>query len=200
MTEARIGRLLGACLHQAITDVLPQRLEFYEHWLHFEGLRDGSIGLAPTTAVVGFLRTEGQAYEAVVVRAGQLAAEWSVQSLPRFRRRAIDWLPRRLRTRAALRIAADVVRSVSSASRASARLRRNQARLDVVSSLFCTVRETQPAPLCGFYVGVATGALAQFGIAASGRVERCRAVGGATCVITLDIGAAGSAAKPALAA
>ncbi len=197
MTEARVGRLLGACLHQAIVDVLPQRLEFYEHWLHSEGLRDGSIGLAPTIAVVGFLRTEGQAYEAVVVRAGQLAAEWTVQSLPAFRRRAIDWLPRRFRTRAALRIAADVVRSISSASRASSRLRRNQARLDVVSSLFCTVREAQPAPLCGFYVGVATGALAQFGIAASGRVEHCRAVGGSTCVITLDIGTAADAAVAA---
>jgi hypothetical protein len=62
------------------------------------------------------------------------------------------------------------------------------------------VRETQTTPLCGFYVGVATGALAQFGIAAKGQVERCRAVGGATCVITIDIGAAGTAADPAVAA
>jgi hypothetical protein len=180
--------------------VLPQRLEFYEHWLHSEGLRDGSIGIAPITAVVGFLRTEGQAYDAVVKRAGQLAAEWTIQSLPAFRRRALNWLPRRLRTRAALRIAAGVVRSISSGSRASSRLRRNQARLDVVSSLFCHVRETQTAPLCGFYVGVATGSLAQFGIAASGRVERCLAVGGPTCVITLDIGAAGTIIDPAMAA
>ena len=49
MTEARIGRLLPACLHQAISDVLPERLEYYEEWLSPDGLRDGSIGLAPVT-------------------------------------------------------------------------------------------------------------------------------------------------------
>ena len=200
MTEVRVGRLVGACLHQAIVDRLPQRLEFYEHWLRSESLRDGSIGLAPITAVMGFLRTEGQAYDPVVVRAGELAAEWTIQSMPAFRRRLVHWLPKRLRTRAALRIAAGVVRLVSSTSRASSRLRRHQARLDVVSSLFCTVRETTAAPLCGFYVGVATRALAEFGIAAQGRVDKCRAAGGATCVITLDLGAAAPAATSPIAA
>ena len=200
MTEARIGRLLGACLHEAIGEVLPQRLDFYEHWLHSDGLRDGTIGLAPITAVIGFLRTEGQAYDAVVVRAGELAAQWSVQSMPAVRRRTIRWLPRRLRARAALRLAAGVVRSVSSHSRASSRVRRQQARFRVASSLFCAVREAAHAPLCGFYVGVATKTLAEFGVAARGRVDECRALGGTTCVITLDIGAAGAASGPALAA
>jgi hypothetical protein len=199
MTEARVGRLLGACLHEAIGDVLPQRLEFYEHWLHSDGLRDGTIGLAPITAVIGFLRTE-PAYHAVVVRAGELAAAWSIQTMPAFRRRTIRWLPARLRARAALRIAAAVVRSVSSHSRASSRLRRHRARFDVTSSLFCSVREASQAPLCGFYLGVATRALAEFGIAASGQVDACRAVGGATCVITLEMGAAGAVRGPAAAA
>ncbi|MEO8070473.1 MAG: hypothetical protein ABI652_03655, partial [Acidobacteriota bacterium] len=99
MTDTRTGRLLAACLHQAIVDVLPQRLDFYENWLHSEGLRDGSIGLAPITAVVGFLRTEGAAYDAVVARAGQLAADWTVASLASVPRRVIIWLPRRLRAR-----------------------------------------------------------------------------------------------------
>jgi hypothetical protein len=200
MTEARIGRLLGACLHEAIGDVLPQRLEFYEHWLHSEGLRDGAIGLAQLTAVLGFLRTEGRAYEAVMVRAGELAARWSVQSMPTFRRRTIGWLPRPLRTRAALRLAGRIVRSVSSHSRASSRLRRQEARIKLRSSIFCTVRDTSEVPLCSFYVGVATGTLAEFGIAARGRVETCRAQGGATCEITLEIAAAGAAGGSAAAA
>ena len=85
MTEARVGRLLAACLHQAILDDLPQRIEFYEHWLHSEGLRDGNIGLSPMIAVLGFLRTEGDAYDLVASRAGQLAAEWTVTSLSGFR-------------------------------------------------------------------------------------------------------------------
>ena len=40
MTEAGIGRVLVASLHQGIADVLPTRLEFYENWLHPEGLRE----------------------------------------------------------------------------------------------------------------------------------------------------------------
>lgn len=41
MTEAGIGRLLPASLHQAIADVLPTRLEFYEAWVNPAGLRIG---------------------------------------------------------------------------------------------------------------------------------------------------------------
>src|SRR5262249_8459046 len=39
MSEARIGRVLVASLHQAIADLLPTRLEFYENWLNVAGLR-----------------------------------------------------------------------------------------------------------------------------------------------------------------
>src|SRR5580692_1067588 len=62
MIDARVGRLLAASLHQAIADELPQRLEFYEGWLRGQAMRDGTIGLAPITGVLGFLRTEGDAY------------------------------------------------------------------------------------------------------------------------------------------
>jgi hypothetical protein len=188
MTEARVGRLVPACLHQAIQDALPLRLDFYEHWLHSEGLHDGSIGLAPLTAVLGFLRTEGDGYNHVVERAGALAAEWTVASMSPFRRRIVAALPRPLRVRAALRLACDIVRQVSSSSQAKRRVRRGQAYLDVESSLFCSVREKQRAPLCNFYAAAAAEALRAFGVSASGRAERCRAVEGTTCSMTIDIG------------
>jgi hypothetical protein len=200
MTEARIGRLLAACLHGAIVDRLPRRLEFYEHWLTSDGLRDGNIGQAPVSAVLGFLRTEGPAYDEVTFRAGELAAVWTVASLPPSRRRAIGWLPRRWRARAALRIAARIIRSLQSSSRASTRVRRNSARLEVISSLFCTVREAQAAPLCRFYVALAVETLRQFGISAAGRTERCRAVGGSTCLVVLELSDAEVAPDPAIAA
>ena len=71
MSEPRIGRVLVASLHQAIADVLPERLEFYENWLSSSGLREGTIGLAPLSAVLSFLRGEGAAlYDQVTRRAG----------------------------------------------------------------------------------------------------------------------------------
>ena len=37
VSEPRIGRVLVASLHQAIADLLPTRLEFYENWLNVAG-------------------------------------------------------------------------------------------------------------------------------------------------------------------
>src|SRR5262249_25203827 len=197
MTEGRVGRLLAPCLHQAILDVIPQRLDFYEHWLHSEGPRDGSIGLSPMIAVLGFLRTEGEAYDPVVSRAGQLAAEWTVTSLPAFERRAIAWLPRPLRARAALRVAARIVRSTCSSSKASSRVRRREAKFTVKSSLFCDVREHQASPLCGFYRDEVVRTLNALGVPAAGRGGRCHAVNGDVCLLTLDLLGADTAADPA---
>lgn len=200
MTEVRIGRLLAACLHEAISEGIPERIDFYEYWLSSEGLRDGSIGLAPMTAVIGFLRTEGEAYDRVMRRAGQLAATWTVASLAPVRRRTIAWLPRGLRARAALRLAAGIVRQISSTSRASTRVRGQHARVEVTASLFCSVRDAQAAPLCGFYMAVAVETLHLFDLGAVARIERCRAVQGATCLVAIDLANAESATDPALAA
>ena len=50
-----------ACIRRSPT-CLPDRLEFYENWLTVPGLREGTIGLAPLSAVLSFLRLEGEAY------------------------------------------------------------------------------------------------------------------------------------------
>src|SRR6266567_8564025 len=105
MAETRIGRVLVASLHQAIADLLPTRLEFYENWLNVAGLREGTIGLAPLTAVLSFLRTEGAAYHLITARAGEYAAAWTFESVPSIERRVVRALPTPLRARAALRTA-----------------------------------------------------------------------------------------------
>jgi len=202
MTDARVGRLLPACLHQAIADELPDRLEFYEHWLRSDTLRGSAIGLAALSAVTGFLRTEGQAYDAVMTRAGDLASEWHLQSVSALRMRAIRILPSTLRARAAVRLATALVQSTSGSPRATARLRRGAVRLDVVRSPFCHVRERAEGPLCGFYLALLVGTLRQFGIAAHGRVDRCGAVDAeqGDCVLVVELDGAASATAPAIAA
>lgn len=200
MTEVHLGRLLAASLHQAIGEILPMRLDFYENWLHSEGLRDGSIGMAPMIAILGFLRTEGDAYERVVSRAGDLAAEWTLLSFSPTRRRVIAALPRFFRLRAAVRAARDVALAVSSGSRVSSRVRGSSVRLEFAASLFCAVRGVQTLPLCGFYRALAARTLATFALPAQARVDQCRAMGADTCVVVLDIGAAQAAPEPAVAA
>jgi hypothetical protein len=186
MIDAHVGRLLPACLHQAIADELPQRLEFYEEWLRGQGMRDGSIGLAPISGVLGFLRTEGEAYGRVVTRAGCLAAEWSLPNLSPVRRRMIGALPRALRARAALRVVDAIARDVCSSTRAVSRVRRGVATMSVRESPFCLAREPQPQPLCGFYAALGAETLRQFGLAAEGRAETCRSAAGDGCRIVID--------------
>src|SRR6195256_6251148 len=105
MGEAGIRRFLPARLHQGIADILPMRLAFYENWLNAEGLREGTIGLAPLYAVLSFLRQEGEAYRLITTRAGEYAAEWTVQSMPAMQRGMIKAAPVWLRRRMLLRLA-----------------------------------------------------------------------------------------------
>lgn len=200
MTDGRVGRLLPACLHDAIAELLPQRLDFYEEWLDPDDMRDGTVTLAATSAVLSFLRTEGDAYERVMQRAGTLAADWTVSSLPAWRRRFVSGLPRALRVRSAVRVAASVARAVLNTSHAKSRVRRGKAWLDVTASLFCTVREPQRLPLCGFYAAVAVETLRRLGVPAQARVEQCRAVNGSTCRVLVEPFSAEAAPDPAIAA
>ena len=164
MKEATIGRVLVASLHQGIADILPTRLGFYENWLNAEGLREGTIGLAPLYAVLSFLRQEGEAYNIITTRAGEYAAEWTVQSLPPPRRAMIRAAPSWLRRRLLIRLARQLVRETYHGSRAIARMRNGTANVDVRASVFCTVREPVPHPLCGFYAAAFTRLMTLFNV------------------------------------
>jgi hypothetical protein len=178
MSEPRIGRVLVASLHQAIADVLPTRLEFYENWINITGLREGTIGLAPLSAVLSFLRTEGDAYKSITTRAGEYAGDWTVSTLTPLERRFIRALPASLRARAALRVARMLVRSTYPGSRAIVRLKGTAASIDLRGSLFCEVRETSMVPLCGFYAAAIGRVMQLFDIRADTSVTECRAGGG----------------------
>lgn len=200
MTEARVGRLLAACLHQAILDVVPQRLDFYEYWLDGDGIRDG-IALAGATAVIGFLRAEpADRYDRVMDRAGRLAGAWTLDTVPPIRRRMLAWLPRPMRARSALKLAAGVVRVVFADSRVTTHVRGKAATVDVKDSLFCAVRERQSTALCQFYLAAIAEALERVGVPATGRLDRCHAIDGSTCRIALRLFTAAGEEGPAIAA
>ena len=189
MSEARIGRVLVASLHQAIGDVLPTRLEFYENWLNPSGLREGTIGLAPLMAVISFLRTEGDdPYGAVTTRAGEYAAEWTVRALPRLEHRLIGALPVPIRSRATLRTVRRLVRATYPGTRAIISWRRGVATVDLRGSLFCEVREASHVPLCGFYAAATARVLTLLDLRATVNVVECRAAGGRRgCVLKVSV-------------
>jgi hypothetical protein len=187
MRDGGIGRILVAALHQGIADQMPSRLEFYEDWFTSAGLRQGTIGLASVVAVLSFLRREGPPYELVSRRAGEYAAEWTVEALSPLRRRVIGWLPRRLRTRAALRVGRALVRATHSESRARVRIRRGIADVDIRKSIFCSVREPSTQPLCEFYAAAFARVLAMFDVPAPARVTACRGAGQRSCHVALGV-------------
>lgn len=188
MREEGIGRVLVASLHQGIADILPNRLGFYENWLNAEGLRDGTIGLAPFYAVLSFLRQEGDAYHIITSRAGEYAAEWTVESMPAFQRAIIRGSPGWLRGRLLLRLARRLVRNSYQGSRTVARVRAGTARIDVRASIFCSVREPVGHPLCGFYAAAFTRLLTLFNVRTRAEVLACRGTGEPACVMSMALG------------
>jgi bacteriochlorophyll 4-vinyl reductase len=188
MREDGIGRVLLASLHQSIAEELPTRLDFYEHWLSEGGLRDGTIGLAPAYAVFSFLRQEGSAYTSITERAGRYAAEWMVESMPAMRRSLVRALPVALRTRLVARMIDALARNSYAGSRAIGAVRRRTVRINLRSSVFCTVREPAGFHLCGYYAAASARLLRLFDLEAAVHVESCRGAGGTACVLVAVVG------------
>jgi len=195
MREDGIGRVLLASLHQSIAETLPTRLGFYENWLSEAGLRDGTIGLAPTYAVLSFLRLEGDAYGAITARAGRYAAEWMVQSMPPVRRSMARSLPVPLRARYLTRLMNQLVRSSYAGSRARGSVQGATSRIDLRESVFCTVREPVAFHLCGFYAAAYTRLLQLFDLDVETRIESCRGTGEAACVFTASFAPTSTASE-----
>ena len=194
MRDAGVGRVLVASLHQGIADLRPMRLSFYEHWLSGEGLREGTIGMAPLMAVLSFLRQEGDLYQVVTARAGEYAAEWTVLAMTQAERTFVSAMPERLRQRLVLRLACRIVRSSYSGSRAVSRLQGGMADVEVGASIFCTVREPVPLPLCGFYASALTRLFRLFDLTARAEVVGCRGTGRSSCLLKVALTADDAAA------
>jgi hypothetical protein len=194
MSDAGVGRLLVASLHQGIADLLPTRLEFYEAWLNPAGLRDGKIGLAPLAAVLSFLRQEGEPYRLIAARAGEYSAEWTVASMPPIQRTIIRAAPTTLRTRLVMRLARQMVRSTYGGSRAIVRWRKGRGAIDIRGSIFCEVRDRVTEPLCEFYPSAIRRLMYLFNLDADVGTDQCRATGGGQCLMSVYVrpnGAAG---------
>ena len=122
-----------------------------------------------------------------MTRAGQSAAEWTVDGLMSFRRAMIRGLPPSLRKRAVIRIATGMIRRTYNSSRAVVRFRRGVASIHVRGSLFCEVREATRSPLCGFYAAAIERMLERFGLRAEAEVSHCRAAGATGCVVSVVV-------------
>ncbi len=187
MTDAAVGRLLVASLHQGIADLLPMRLEFYEAWLHPSGLREGRIGLAPLAAVLSFLRLEGSPYHLIAARAGEYTADWTFAEVSPFRKRMILAMPPALRKRMVVGIAQWMVRSTYGDTSVKVHWRQWRGAVDLQSSLFCEVRDRVDAPMCEFYASAFRRLMSLFNLDADVVTEQCRATGAARCAMSVTV-------------
>jgi bacteriochlorophyll 4-vinyl reductase len=187
MTDAAVGRLLVASLHQSIADLLPMRLEFYEAWLHPSGLREGRIGLAPLAAVLSFLRLEGTPYHLIAARAGEYTANWTVAGLSPVRRRLIMAMPPAVRKRMVVGVAQWMVRSTYGDTSVKVQWQQWHGAVDLKSSLFCEVRDRVETPLCEFYAAAFRRLMALFNLDADVVTEACRATGATRCAMSVTV-------------
>jgi len=185
MTEGGIGRLLLASLHQAITEVMPTRLEFYETWLTSSAMRDGRVGRGALGAAVSFLRGEGTQYAATVSRAGALAAEWTVAGWSPARRSLFRRTPEWLRARLLLRHVRDLMQTSLAATEVTGRWRRGAGEVSLVRSVFCDVRDPMPGPMCGYYASVVESLMNRCGLDVEVSISECRAYRGKACTLAI---------------
>ena len=198
MRDAGIGRVLAASLHQAISDALPTRVAFYENWLNAEGLRGGTIGLGAVYAVLSFLRQEGAPYQTITARAGEYAAEWTVETMSSLQKSILNAAPARLRTRLILRVGRRLVKDCFQGTRAAARVRNGAARISVRDSIFCSVRDRVGDPQCGFYAAMYTRLFSLFNLTTTATVVACRATGETVCALNIPLSADQSSPQSAL--
>jgi hypothetical protein len=186
MIEAGIVRLLVASVHHAITEHLPTRVDFYEEWLSPRGMRDGRVGLAPLQAVLSFLRQEGESYDVVMARAGELAATWWLAELPAIRRSAAGAGPLWLRGRLVVGLCADLVTQTYRRSQVASDWSAGQGTITLGHSVFCDVRgQDSRHALCGFYVAALGVVLPALGLPASVEAASCHAMGATACVLRI---------------
>jgi hypothetical protein len=181
MTEARIGRVVVAALHEALATQLPLRLEFYESYLRPMGMRAGTIGAASFTAALSFLRREPGDYDPVVTQAGALAARWIYEEQKGLRRAVWERLPDGPRRRWAMRLTAKLVDSTQRGARARTQGPRQARRLVITGSPFCDLRQPVGAPMCGFYSAALDQFLQLLAVPSRVEVNECRAMGHAHC-------------------
>jgi bacteriochlorophyll 4-vinyl reductase len=189
MRDGGVGRVLVASLHEAIADALPTRLGFYENWLNAEGLRDGTIGLAPLSAVLSFLRQEGEVYDRIMANAGAYAADWTVDSMASVRRSMLTTMPARVRARLLLGVAGGIVQRSYQGSRARSTVRKGVAHVELRNSIICTVREPVRDPLCQFYAAAFSRVMTRFALPLVATITECRATkaSGSVCLLTIPM-------------
>jgi hypothetical protein len=187
MSEAKIDRLLAAALHQAIADLLPMRLEFYESYLRPRGWREDAVNLAPVSAVLSFLRHEdGGTYDVVMTQAAMYAAEWWLEGQGWSVRRAGHFLPVTLRLRQVGKQAKRHFEHAYRGTEVRVRVRRRRLQLAITGSIFCNQRDHAAGAQCRYYVAFLEALVAQDSVRYAGGVDSCRAQGGDTCVVALQ--------------
>lgn len=192
MTEARIGRVVVAALHEALATQIPLRLEFYESYLRPMGMRAGTIGAASFHAALSFLRREPGAYEPVVRQAGELAARWSYDETPALRRALSARMPDGSRLRSAMRLTSTLVNGTQRGASGRIAGTRRARRLVITGSPFCDLRQPVPVPMCGFYVAALEVFLHLLDVPATVEVAGCQGMGHDHCEYALITGARAS--------
>ncbi len=177
--------MLVASLHQAISERLPMRIEFYESWVNSRGMRSRRVTLGAMRAVFSFLRQEDDAYDEVMTRAGELTAQWTIDGLTPIRRAWLRRLPWRFRVRAAGRLARRIAVDTWRETRASMRWKGGRGTFVLQPSLFCDVRTASATALCPYYAAVARGLAQALDVDVDVAVVQCQACGDGHCAVTV---------------
>jgi hypothetical protein len=184
-TGPTVGRVLLASLHQAIAEVLPARLGFYERWLTSDSADRRDVAIESFIVMLDYLEQEGRPYNAITARAGHYAAIRSFRKLFVLDRAYLRLLPRRLRARKAIRLVVQMLPALYRDVRVELTRRGGTAFIGIDGSPFCDTRVTNEPPSCGFVSSAITTYLELLNLRPAVRVTRCRASGASSCLVVV---------------
>ena len=193
MRDAGIGRVLVAALHQGIADELPDRLEFYENWLNPQGLRNGTIGLAPLGARARIPAHGGRRVRSRDAPRGRIRGGLDVEELPPGYGGCIARVAALLRRTLAMRVARNLVQRPTAAAARRRASGGDAAKWKSAARFSAGVRGRSERPLCLFYAAAVARVLRLLEVEAAAAVTSCQAEGDRVCHVDVQLGPAARA-------
>ena len=169
MSEDSVERLFVASLRSVLENTAPERLDVFESWFP-PGDRRPRFHIAPIIGAVSYLGRDTEFYNAIMAKAGRIAADWSYEQLSHVERKFWSSMPQSGRERAVRRLLRTGLRNIQRRGELEARREGSKLLLTLSNSFFCRAVHGN-GPVCLYYASLFSGLLERAGLRWSAVVE-----------------------------
>lgn len=157
MSETSVERVFVASVRTALEQLAPERLDVFENWFP-PGDRRRRFHIATVMGAVSYLSRDPEFYNAVMQKAGRIAADWCYEQVSPVERKFWASMPRAGKERAVRRLLRFGLKQIQSDGDLTAQREGTKLLLTVSNSIFCRTVSAN-GPVCLYYATLFTGLL-----------------------------------------